>query len=115
MNATTILLLATSTLVGAAAHAPAPQAAPAPQTTPAPQAVPDVAPATLAVPAPASAPVHDVVAPQPASADAEPGFIATYWPWMCALLALPLAGWLWAWHAHRSAYDEAGLPRGPKL
>ena len=65
--------------------------------------------------APASAPVHDAVAPQPASADAEPGFIATYWPWIFALLALPLAGWLWAWHAHRSAYDEAGLPRGPKL
>jgi hypothetical protein len=42
-------------------------------------------------------------------------FIARYWLWICVLLALPIAGWLWAWYAHRNAYDEAGLPRGPKL
>jgi hypothetical protein len=40
---------------------------------------------------------------------------ATNWRWIWALLLLPLAGWLWLWHARRSAYDEAGLPRGPKL
>jgi len=41
--------------------------------------------------------------------------MARYWPWILALLALPAAVWLWAWQAHRSAYDEAGLPRGPKI
>jgi len=42
-------------------------------------------------------------------------FMAAHWRWIGALLLLPVAGWLWAWRAHRSAYDEAGLPRGPKL
>ncbi|WP_280155554.1 DUF1161 domain-containing protein [Piscinibacter sp. XHJ-5] len=37
------------------------------------------------------------------------------WPWIAAVLLLPLAGWFWAWRRHRSAYDEAGLPRGPRL
>jgi hypothetical protein len=35
--------------------------------------------------------------------------------WMWALLLVPAAACLWFWHAHRSAYDKAGLPRGPKL
>jgi hypothetical protein len=35
--------------------------------------------------------------------------------WMWALLLVPAAACLWLWHAHRSAYDKAGLPRGPKL
>lgn len=42
-------------------------------------------------------------------------FMAENWRWLCALLLLPVAGWIWLWRAHRSAYDEAGLPRGPKL
>lgn len=42
-------------------------------------------------------------------------FMAEYWRWIAALLLLPVAAWLWAWRAHRNAYDEAGLPRGPKL
>jgi hypothetical protein len=37
------------------------------------------------------------------------------WQWLWALLALPFGAWLWAWMAHRRAYDEAGLPRGPKI
>ena len=42
-------------------------------------------------------------------------FMAENWRWILALVLLPVAGWIWAWRAHRSAYDEAGLPRGPKL
>ena len=42
-------------------------------------------------------------------------FMAAHWPWIGALLLLPVAAWLWAWRTHRSAYDEAGLPRGPRL
>lgn len=42
-------------------------------------------------------------------------FFAEHWRWIAALALLPLAAWLWAWRAHRNAYDEAGLPRGPKL
>lgn len=43
------------------------------------------------------------------------GFAAENWKWLLVLVLLPAAGWLWAWFAHRSAYDKAGLPRGPKL
>jgi len=42
-------------------------------------------------------------------------FLTERWPWLLALVLLPLAAWLWAWLAHRRAYDAAGLPRGPKL
>jgi hypothetical protein len=47
--------------------------------------------------------------------DRAAAFITRHWPWIGALVLLPLGGWLWAWRAHRNAYDEAGLPRGPKL
>ena len=42
-------------------------------------------------------------------------FMAENWRWIVALVLLPITGWLWAWFMHRRAYDEAGLPRGPKL
>lgn len=42
-------------------------------------------------------------------------FLASYWQWVLPLLGLPLVAWLWAWLAHRRAYDSAGLPRGPRL
>jgi len=62
--------------------------------------------------------------PEPTQAqgsDAQPftrqatAFVNSHWQWMTALLLVPLALWFWAWRAHRKAYDEAGLPRGPKL
>lgn len=42
-------------------------------------------------------------------------FANAHWPWLLALVLLPLAGAIWAWRARYSAYDAAGLPRGPKL
>ena len=54
-------------------------------------------------------------AAQPSPAQRASAFIAEHWRWMGALLLMPIAALAWAWHAHRSAYDEAGLPRGPKL
>jgi len=44
-----------------------------------------------------------------------PTFWAENWPWIAALLLLPLGAWAWAWFAHHRAYDKAGLPRGPRL
>lgn len=43
------------------------------------------------------------------------GFVAENWQWLWVLVALPLAGAAWAWRAQHSAYDKAGLPRGPKF
>jgi len=42
-------------------------------------------------------------------------FMAEHWRWIGALVFLLIAGAIWVWQAHRSAYDEAGLPRGPRL
>lgn len=42
-------------------------------------------------------------------------FLTAHWPWITGLALLPLLALLWAWRSHHSAYDEAGLPRGPKL
>ena len=51
-----------------------------------------------------------------------PGLISTtadtlveHWPWILAALLLALGAWGWSWFSHRSVYDAAGLPRGPKL
>ncbi len=42
-------------------------------------------------------------------------FVVRHWLWILPLILLPLAAWAWMWVAHRRAYDEAGLPRGPRL
>jgi hypothetical protein len=46
---------------------------------------------------------------------APPRLMGGLWPWVVALLLLPLAAWGWAWFSHRRAFDAAGLPRGPRL
>ena len=66
-----------------------------------------------AEPLPAQADMTD--APKLSLAQRATGFVTDHWRWILPLALLPLLGWLWAWHAHRSVYDEAGLPRGPKL
>jgi hypothetical protein len=73
--------------------------------------------AELAAPAPTAPerPETQTETVTAAPGDDAPGFMARHWHWLVALLALPLAGWLWAWVAHRRAYDDAGLPRGPRL
>jgi hypothetical protein len=53
--------------------------------------------------------------PKVAPAGQASGFIAEYWRWIGALVFVLLAASVWVWHAHRSAYDDAGLPRGPRL
>jgi outer membrane biosynthesis protein TonB len=50
----------------------------------------------------------------PDAAQATDAFIRK-WRWALVLLVVAIAGALWAWRAHHNAYDEAGLPRGPKL
>lgn len=126
----------------AVAQAPVPQAAPVPPAPPEQPAKP-VKPATAAVPAltpqgiarlvepapapepaapaalapAASAPNDALVSPQEAQPElaSATDFIGGKWQWLWALVLLPFAAWLWAWIAHRRAYDEAGLPRGPKI
>jgi len=72
--------------------------------------------ATESTPAePAPAKLDEVPMAKDAAAPETPGFLSENWPWLCALLLLPLAAWAWAWVAHRRAYDAAGLPRGPRL
>ena len=76
------------------------------------QAVRAIAPA-VAQPAPVQLD-KTIVAKVPLARQASE-FMAENWRWILALVLLPIAGWIWVWRAHRSAYDEAGLPRGPKL
>jgi hypothetical protein len=42
-------------------------------------------------------------------------FMAEYWRWIAALFFLLIAASIWVWQARRSVYDDAGLPRGPRL
>lgn len=66
------------------------------------------------------------VAPRPVSADTrpapdittpqeDPGFVSGHWRWAGPLALLALVGLVWLWRARFSAYDKAGLPRGPRL
>lgn len=54
-------------------------------------------------------------APAETQAADDDGFLARHGRWLWGLLALPLLALSWAWVSHRMAYDEAGLPRGPRL
>lgn len=121
-----------------------PAAAPSPGPAPAPQPVarvnvPAVAPAVPAAPDPAPEKnrIGDGVAvraaepavaapPAPTQLDTAPGatpavaqrtsaLMAQHWRWILALVMLPVVAWAWFWYLRRRDYDEAGLPRGPRL
>jgi outer membrane biosynthesis protein TonB len=103
----------------APAPVPAPAAAPAPVERAKPE-TPAPAPAPAAAPARAkrneSAAAATAVASEPATPTvSQPGFLARHWKWIAGGSVIVLAGLLWAWVAYRREYDEAGLPRGPKL
>lgn len=74
-----------------------------------------VAPSAEAVASQAPPPLDQPRAASPPLTQRVTEFFATGWRWIGVLLLLPLTGWLWAWVAHRRAYDAAGLPRGPRL
>jgi hypothetical protein len=59
--------------------------------------------------------IHTVIVVKVASVPRTSELLSDYWRWLLALLLVPVAGLIWAWRVHRSAYDSAGLPRGPKL
>jgi hypothetical protein len=92
---------------------PAPASAPVPP--PQPVEAEAVRAVDRAVAPPEQVPVEKVVVAEVSLAQRTSEFMAENWRWILALVFVPIAGWLWAWRAHRSAYDEAGLPRGPKL
>jgi outer membrane biosynthesis protein TonB len=92
--------------------APSPTATPTPAATPAPTPTP--APAATPPPEPPAA-VAQTVADGMSWTDLVLEFLARYWPWVLTLAGLPLLIWLAAWITHRRYYDEAGLPRGPRL
>lgn len=123
----------------AAAPAPAPKPpAPAPAPPP-PPPVPAVKPAPAPAPKPepeklganevlATRTVEPTVTASPIPtpletvpvATAEPaqqrsGFFARHWQWVAPLVSVPLLIWAWLWYVRRRDYDEAGLPRGPRL
>lgn len=58
---------------------------------------------------------HRTVRVQPAGDGPTWRLLRDHWPWVLAALLLPAAAFGWSWHARRSAYDEQGLPRGPKI
>lgn len=87
-----------------------PPPSPAPAIVPAaPPAVSAVAPARTEESAAATAP-----APMPLATRVADWF-RLRWPWFAVPGGLLLAAALWAWIAYRRAYDDHGLPRGPRL
>ena len=82
------------------------------EPSPAPAATPPIVVAAASEPAPDKPAAADTVS-APSSTIADLGL--AYWPWLAALVAVPLAAWAWFWFAYRRFYDKAGLPRGPKL
>jgi hypothetical protein len=107
------------------ASMPALTPVPPPATSPA--SLPVVVPSPVLQAAPQPAPAQPEVtrqAPEPQAPEPAPttslvqqafSFAAANRIWLLALVLVPIAGWLWAWAAHRRAYDKAGLPRGPRL
>lgn len=92
------------------AAAPASAALAASASTSASAATPGLAD-TLAAP-------QAQVATEPPAAEDDSGLWALllrHWPWIAAPVGLALLAWLWSVISYRMAYDEAGLPRGPRL
>jgi hypothetical protein len=99
------------------------------QPDPAPQVVATALPASRPEPPPAiEAPAPSIAVPvaevRADTQESNPGIplaqramelLRRQWHWVAMLVLAMLGASLWAWLAHRSAYDEAGLPRGPKL
>jgi hypothetical protein len=112
---------------GTAASPPTVAAARETQPVAAPAAA--AVPAAIAVDPKPDARAEDTPAPSPAPVPAQAPPVATieptgpaaeqrwtrYAPWVLAPLLMLLGAALWAWIAHRRAYDAAGLPRGPRL
>ncbi len=123
-----------------AASAPAPAASrplpsPTPLPTPAPTPTPKPVAPTPAPPSPSPVPVPspspspvlpaaEAAPPAPSPAPSEPAPAAAadegfpggaYWPWLALVIVVPLALWGGARIRYRLRYDEAGLPRGPRL
>ena len=99
----------------AQAERPKPPPASVPAATPLP-----VTPFVVATPEPAPSIAPPASAPlvqrDEASAPKAPsvlGFMLEHWRWGLAMILLLAVGLVW--YAYRSMYDEAGLPRGPKL
>lgn len=101
---------------------PPPAPAPAAVSPPPPKPEPEPEPRPLVKPA--AEPVTDTAdrMPMPAPADDGPAFMdeatelaGDHWPWLSALVAVPLLLWGWGRVSHYRAYDAAGLPRGPRL
>jgi hypothetical protein len=102
---------------GASAPASAPvRAASAPATVAAAVAAPPPPPAPVA---PTSSPAPADEAERAAQLTPPETPVSSLFdrlkPWIAGALLLVLAAWLRARLAYRRAYDEAGLPRGPKL
>jgi Protein of unknown function (DUF1161) len=104
---------------------PTPASSPSVALPPAPKPEPEKVTVSEA-PAPRS--MAPVVAEPPApaqvdtlpAATAEPsppgsGFFVRHWQWLAPLVSVPLLIWAWLWYVRRRDYDEAGLPRGPRL
>lgn len=73
------------------------------------------APVEPVVPQPPPAPRAEAAVPESSLAQQVFQFLVRHWPWALALAVVPLAASLWAWVVYRRSYDEAGLPRGPRL
>lgn len=107
------------------ASTPSPTPSPAPTPTPSPR--PATTPATLPSPPPLPSPSPSPPPPvvetsEPAAstaasaaAPAEGSVVGGYWPWLVLAVGVPLGLWAGARLAYRRRYDEAGLPRGPRL
>lgn len=94
---------------------------PPPKPEPKPEPAPEPRPIVKAAAAEPAVDTAELM-PMPAAADEGPslvdeatGFAGEHWPWLSALIALPLLLWGWGRVSHYRAYDAAGLPRGPRL